>query len=94
MIITQEYHIQHNYCTVHLVFFFFSKLLEKIAVKYPSNKVHFEEISAEDMRGVFNDAYVIYSQLLLSRIPRDSLEHFEISVLRHIRVERVSKTIN
>ena len=35
-----------------------------------------------------------YSWLPLSRIPRDSLKHFEISVLRHIRVERVRKTIN
>ena len=35
-----------------------------------------------------------YSQLSLSRIPRDSLKHFEISVPRHIRVERVRKTIN
>ena len=35
-----------------------------------------------------------YSRLPLSRIPRDSLKHFEISVLRHIRVERVRKTIN
>ena len=36
----------------------------------------------------------IYNRLSLSRIPRDSLKHFEISVLRHIRVERVRKTIN
>ena len=36
----------------------------------------------------------IYSRLSLSRIPRDSLKHFEISVPRHIRVERVRKTIN
>ena len=35
-----------------------------------------------------------YSRLPLSRIPRDSLKHFQISVLRHIRVERVRKTIN
>ena len=35
-----------------------------------------------------------YSRLPLSRIPRGSLKHFEISVLRHIRVERVRKTIN
>ena len=35
-----------------------------------------------------------YSRLPLSRIPRDSLKHFEISVLRHIRVQRVRKTIN
>ena len=36
----------------------------------------------------------IYSGLPLSRIPRDSLKRFEISVLRHIRVERVRKTVN
>ena len=36
----------------------------------------------------------IYSRLSLSRIPRDSLKHFEISVPRHIRAERVRKTIN
>ena len=35
-----------------------------------------------------------YSRLSSSRIPRDSLKHFEISVPRHIRVERVRKTIN
>ena len=35
-----------------------------------------------------------HSRLSLSRIPRDSLKHFEISVPRHIRVERVRKTIN
>ena len=37
---------------------------------------------------------VKYSRLPLSQIPRDSLKHFEISVLRHISVERVRKTIN
>ena len=35
-----------------------------------------------------------YSRLSLSRIPRDSLKYFEVSVPRHIRVERVRKTIN
>ena len=35
-----------------------------------------------------------YSRLSLSRIPRDSLKHLEISVSRHIRVWRVRKTIN
>ena len=35
-----------------------------------------------------------YSRLSLSRIPKDSLKHFEISVLRHISIERVRKTIN
>ena len=35
-----------------------------------------------------------YSRLSLSRIPRDSLKHFEIYVPRHIRFERVRKTIN
>ena len=35
-----------------------------------------------------------YSRLSLSRIPRNSLKHFEISIPRHIRVEGVSKIIN
>ena len=35
-----------------------------------------------------------YSRLSLSRIPRDSLKHFEISVSRNIRVAEVRKTIN
>ena len=35
-----------------------------------------------------------YSRLSLSRSPRGSMKHFEVSVLRHIRVERVRKTIN
>ena len=36
----------------------------------------------------------IYSRLSLSQIPRDLLKHCEISVPRHIRVERVRKTMN
>ena len=35
-----------------------------------------------------------YSRLSLSRIPRDSLKHFEISVPRNIRVAEVRKPIN
>ena len=35
-----------------------------------------------------------YSWLSLSRIPRDLLKHFKISVPQHIRVERVRKIIN
>ena len=35
-----------------------------------------------------------YSRLPLSRIPRDSLKHFEISVPRHISVVEVRKKIN
>ena len=35
-----------------------------------------------------------YSPLSLSRIPRDSLRHFEIPVPRHIRVAKMRKTIN
>ena len=34
------------------------------------------------------------SRISLSRIPRDFLKHFEISVPRHIRVAEVRKTIN
>ena len=37
---------------------------------------------------------MIYSRLSLSRIPRDSLKHFEISVPRDIRVAEVRKTVN
>ena len=35
-----------------------------------------------------------YSRLSLSRIPRDSLKHFEISIPRTIRVAEMRKTIN
>ena len=35
-----------------------------------------------------------YSRLSLSRTPRDSMKHFEISVLRHIRFAELRKTIN
>ena len=36
-----------------------------------------------------------YSRLSLSRTPRDSMKHFEITVLRHIRfAEQRKKTIN
>ena len=35
--------------------------------------------------------YSLYSRLSLSRIPRDSLKYFEISVLRHIRFAELSK---
>ena len=34
-----------------------------------------------------------YSRLSLSRIPRDSLKYFEISVVRHIRFAELRKTI-
>ena len=33
----------------------------------------------------------IYSRLPLSRTPRDSMKHFEISVLRHIRFAELRK---
>ena len=33
------------------------------------------------------------SRLSLSRIPRDSLKYFEISVLRHIRFAELSKNL-
>ena len=35
--------------------------------------------------------FSIYSRLSLSRIPRDSLKYFEISVLRHIRFAELRK---
>ena len=36
-------------------------------------------------------AYALYSRLSLSRIPRDSLKYFEISVPRHIRIAELRK---
>ena len=48
---------------------------------------------SEDLSFIFIYLF-IYSQLSLPRIPRDSLKYFEIFVPRHIRVERVRKTIN
>ena len=50
--------------------YIFSKLLEKLALKYPSNKVHFKERSAEDfMRSAFNDAYAMsFSDFLYQSI--------------------------
>ena len=38
--------------------------------------------------------FYLYSRLSLSRNPRDSMKHFEISVLRHIRFVELRKTIN
>ena len=38
--------------------------------------------------------FLVYSRLSLSRTPRDSIKHFEISVLRHIRFAEMRKTIN
>ena len=35
--------------------------------------------------------YMIYNRLSLSRIPRDSLKYFEISVPRHIRFAELRK---
>ena len=35
--------------------------------------------------------YESYSRLSLSRIPRDSMKHFEISVVRHIRFTELRK---
>ena len=35
--------------------------------------------------------YIVYSRLSLSRIPRDCLKYFEISVLRHIRFAELRK---
>ena len=45
---------------------------------------------SDDGQSSFADSQLkqmVYNRLPLSRIPRDSLKHFEISVLRHIRVE-------
>ena len=37
--------------------------------------------------------FIMYSRLSLSPNPRDSMKHFEISVLRHIRFAELRKTI-
>ena len=59
--------------------------------KWPrSYKIFFVLISAQ--QEIFSANR--YSRLSLSRIPRDSLKHFEISVPRHIRVAEVRKIIN
>ena len=54
--------------------------------------IQWKHLDIQCMKGKHKD--VIYSRLSLSRIPRDTLKHFEISVPRLIRVERVRKTIN
>ena len=46
-----------------------------------------------EVRDIFVNIH-LYSRLSVSRILRDSLNYFEISVSRHIRVERVRKTVN
>ena len=67
-----------------------------IYLTFMSKKAVSCEINAHIMRlDLFFFIYIyIYSRLSLSRIPRDSLKHFEISVPQHIRVERVRETIN
>ena len=42
-------------------------------------------------KSVFVEKYVKYSRLSLSRIPRDSLKHFEMSIPRHIRFSELRK---
>ena len=45
-------------------------------------------------RGQWHNHVEIYSRLSLSRNPRDSMKHFEISELRYIRFAELRKTIN
>ena len=61
--------------------------------RYQRKHKNFEKIRFLSLSTLSADEY-IYSRLSLSRIPRDSLKYFEISVPRHIMVERVRKTIN
>ena len=74
-------------------------LIHSDAYEYRLNKRNqrkrksFEKIRFLSLSTLSAEQYK-YSRLLLSRIPRDSLKYFEISVPRQIRVERVRKTIN
>ena len=84
-----------------LVFFFFQKIGFDISCKLSpgdnlleKSKPILETVCMKCQNLCSDKDKKKYSQLSLSRIPRDSLKHFEISVPRHIRVERVRKTIN
>ena len=45
------------------------------------------------LKSVLETQFLMYSRLLLFRIPRDSLKYFEISVARHIRFAELRKNI-
>ena len=64
---------------------------EKQVMEEASRHVRrFIRSSDNNLRYVGKD---IYSRLSLSRNPMDSMKHFEISVLRHIRFVELTKTI-
>ena len=44
-------------------------------------------------KSILETQFLMYSRLSLSRIPRDSLKYFEISVARHIRFAELRKNI-
>ena len=46
------------------------------------------------LHGTIQHNFYIYSRHSLSRIPRDSLKYFAISVSRHIRIAEPRKQIN
>ena len=89
--------------TWHFVYIFFNPVFQVSTAKNEINlfnnhilivaPVTFAPAGAMTPSAEFLFIY-IYSRLSLSQIPRDSLKYFEISVPRHIRVERVKKTIN
>ena len=60
--------------------------------QYCMRKRHDQPVHLHHLAGAFSDRNIQSSPL--SRIPRDSLKHFEISVPRHIRSAEMRKTIN
>ena len=53
--------------------------------------VNFDEDMWNTVHQNLSSFYKEYSRLSLSRIPRDSLKYFEISVVRHIRFAELRK---
>ena len=73
--------IIYNGRRLYFFFFFFFLMTDVICVAYGGR-----ESAITKQRN--------YSRLSLSRTPRDSMKHFEISILRHIRFAELRKTIN
>ena len=75
----------------------------RIVHREERTKMHVEQCTVEPPRMIVShlvtDTFLflqyaaIYSRLSLSRIPRDSLKYFEISVPRHIRFAELRKKI-
>ena len=67
-----------------------------ILVGYTNRGIHsvtvnFDEDMWNTVHQNLSSFYKEYSRLSLSRIPRDSLKYFEISVVRHIRFAELRK---